>query len=343
MKRLLPRRSQPWIGFAVTVAIATSAVSARSQDPDRLTLQQIADEFKQVPCKNSERLEAVRRLFERMGANASDITTEKTGGVENVFVTRKTRSEETIIIGAHRDFVDLGCGAVDDWSGVVAIAYVYRAIGFVGHRKNMLFVAFDREEEGLTGSKAMVNAIKREDLPKYCAMINLDSFGLAQPSALERLSSNSLIALAQQLSESLQLPFTRLAISGADADSSSFLARRIPSITLSGLSSNWPSILHTTKDQKEIVNPVSVFAGYRLALSILKRIDDSSCDAFRSLAQDELRGCMVRLKRRSDGSEGYQLRVRLCVRPGAQQEVLCRKARLGTRNGRARRRWFFLR
>jgi Zn-dependent M28 family amino/carboxypeptidase len=281
MKRLRKKKLRSGIVIALAVAIAASAVRATSQDSDQLIVQEIANEFKQVPCKNSERSQAVRELFERMGAGATDIATAKIGGVENIVVSRKAQSEETIIVGAHRDFVDLGCGAVDNWSGVVAMAYVYRAIAKLGHRKNMVFVAFDREERGLIGSKAMANAIKKESLTQYCAMVNLDSFGLAQPFALENVSSSALMTLSQQLSDSLQIPFTRLAISGADADSSSFLARRIPSITLSGLSNNWSSILHTTKDQKEIVNPISVLAGYRLVLSLLKRIDDSPCDKFR--------------------------------------------------------------
>jgi aminopeptidase YwaD len=281
MKRLRQKKARSWMGIAVAVAIATSPVSARSQDSDQTIVQEIAKEFKQVPCKNSERLQSARALFEKMGAGASDIATVKIGGVENMVVSRKAPGEETIIIGAHRDFVDLGCGAVDNWSGVVALAYVYRAMGSLEHDKNLLFVVFDREERGLLGSKAMANAIRKEDLPQYCAMVNLDSFGLAPPSALEKMSSSSLMALAQQISDSLQIPFSRTTISGADADSSSFLARRIPSITLSGISKSWSSILHTTKDQQEIVNPVSVFAGYRLALSLVKRIDDSPCDAFR--------------------------------------------------------------
>jgi len=246
------------------------------------TVEQIQNEFDSVPCKKQERLPAVRALFEKMGAKTEDIQSQKTNGMENFVVRRSTNPPglDTIIIGAHYDFLGGGCGAIDNWTGIVTLAHLYRTIGKLSPRKNILFVAFDREEQGLVGSSAMARAIKKEEISHYCAMINLDSFGLAVPFALANVSSPSMIRLSEEVADQINVPFVTATISSADADSSSFVRRNIPAITLSGLSNDWDSILHSKKDQAGKIQPASVYFGYRIALSMWGRIDEAPCDAF---------------------------------------------------------------
>jgi len=55
-----------------------------------------------------------------------DISVSKLKNVENLVVTHKGTSDETIVIGAHYDFEERGCGAVDNWTGIVTIARLYR-------------------------------------------------------------------------------------------------------------------------------------------------------------------------------------------------------------------------
>jgi len=98
---------------------------------------------------------------------------------------------------------------------------------------------------------------------------------------LANTSSASLVRLSEEVAATLQIPFYRVSIGNADADSSSFLSKKIPAVTLSGLSKDWDSILHTNNDQAGKVQPVSVYLGYRLALSLWERIDQAPCDAFR--------------------------------------------------------------
>src|SRR5436190_23903483 len=101
-----------------------------SQTPQRQlivsTREEIGDEFKNVPCKNAERQAAVKALFERMGAPSSEITVEKIKSVENVVLRKKGLSDEKIIVGAHYDKVEDGCGAIDNWTGIVTIAHLYK-------------------------------------------------------------------------------------------------------------------------------------------------------------------------------------------------------------------------
>jgi Zn-dependent M28 family amino/carboxypeptidase len=181
----------------------------------------------------------------------------------------------------HYDFVDGGCGAVDNWTGIVSVAHLFRTIRTMPANKSLLFVAFGQEEKGLLGSKAMLKAIPKQEIPSYCAMINLDSFGLARPFALTNASSKSLVSLAMKRAEELKIPFPDSSIPGADADSSSFKAAGIPAVTLSGVSNDWRLILHTPNDQASQIISASVWIGYRLALTVWQSIDAAPCAAFR--------------------------------------------------------------
>ena len=267
------------ITFALFVSVCDTA--AAQQQLLISTPGEIAENFMHVSCNNKERLTEAKALFEKMEAPSSDIAVEKLPGVDNLVVRRQGSSEETIVIGAHYDFADLGCGAVDNWTGIVVVAHLYRTIRTVPTKKSVLFVAFGKEEKGLIGSRAMVKAIGKDQIAKYCAMINIDSFGLAAPFALAGSSSNKLMRLAEEVSKPMGISFETIRINEADADSSSFIAKKIPAVTLSGLSNEWQSILHTPFDQVKKVNSDSVYLGYRLALAMWSRIEEAACESFR--------------------------------------------------------------
>ena len=221
------------------------------------------------------------RLFGKAGALPAEVTEFSHRQVRNLVVRKPGASPETIVVGAHYDKTQLGCGAVDNWTGIVAMAHLYSTLRHVTPAKSLLFVAFDDEELGLVGSNAMVRSIPKEERAQYCAMVNLDSFGLATPQVLDNVSSKKLRNLAAELAESMSMPFDHARVEQAGADSTSFLRRGIPAVTLHGLSADWPSIIHTDGDQPSIVNPTSVYLGYRLALAVVARLDTMSCDAFR--------------------------------------------------------------
>lgn len=68
-----------------------------------------------------------------------------------------------IVVGAHYDTVRTSPGADDDASGTTAVLMVAEALsGMTQRRMNVLFVFFDQEEEGLFGSAAFVERLKRE-------------------------------------------------------------------------------------------------------------------------------------------------------------------------------------
>lgn len=255
---------------------------SQTRKPGFSTPEQIKEDIDGVPCKsNSDRLQAVKTLFQKMGATASDISIEKLDGVDNIVLRKQGSSPEIIVVGAHYDKVSHGCGAVDNWTGIVAIAHIYKTVKDMPLKKSALFVGFGREEEGLIGSKAMVKAIDKNQLTQYCAMINIDSLGLGIPQAENGISSRKLVTRAADLAKRMKIPFQQGSIFEANTDSSSFLEKKIPAIAIHGLSNEWRQVLHTHNDRVSKVNIQSVFMGYSLALALFGELENSSCDAFR--------------------------------------------------------------
>lgn len=282
------KRATPVLILLISLNAATASnLRAQTEGQARPTPafskpEQIKEDINAVPCKgNTERLKAVKALFEKMGAPASDISIEKTVNTENIVVRKSGSSPGLIVIGAHYDKVSAGCGAVDNWTGIVAMAHIYKTIKDLPLKKSVLFVGFGREEEGLVGSNDMVRAIEKGRLNDYCAMINIDSLGLGIPQADSGISDKKLLTRAVELAKRMGMPFQQTFILEGDSDSSSFRQRKIPAISFHGLSNEWKQVLHTNEDKLAKVNPMSVYMGYRLALALYGEVENAACEAFR--------------------------------------------------------------
>jgi hypothetical protein len=265
----------------LTVSSAAVAESSAAPALRISTVEEIRADLGLLGCGDESRYDTVSKLFTKAGAPSDHVQDFSHRQVRNLVVRKAGVSPETIVVGAHYDKTELGCGAVDNWTGIVAMAHLYSTLREVAHTKSLLFVAFDDEEQGLLGSHAMARSIPKHERARYCAMINLDSFGLSTPQVLDNVSSSRLRKVAAELAEAMNVPFDHARVDIAGADSTSFLRRGIPAITLHGLSADWLSILHTHEDQPSKVNATSVYLGYRLALALLARVDGMSCDAFR--------------------------------------------------------------
>lgn len=268
--------------FGVLFLAFTSSFAMSAQKSKLIisTEEQIREDIFSSPCKDNERLIAAKALFMKVGAQEKDILIEKLDNTENLIIRKQAQSQETIIIGAHYDKVPDGCGAIDNWSGIVAVAHVYRSLKDVPLQKNLIFVAFGKEEKGLLGSKAMVKAIKKEKIDQYCAMINIDSLGMAAPQVPVNLSSKTLANRAVEVAQRMKIPFNKVTINGG-ADSVSFTEKKIPAMTISAVGNGWEQVLHTNKDQVANVNTTSVYLGYRLVLGLVTELSELPCDVSR--------------------------------------------------------------
>jgi hypothetical protein len=74
------------------------------------------------------------------------------------------KPDEVVILGGHIDSWDLGTGATDDGTGIMAVLEAARALKAVGvkPRRTIRFVLFSGEEQGLHGSRAYVKAHENE-------------------------------------------------------------------------------------------------------------------------------------------------------------------------------------
>ena len=262
--------------------IANASVVIAQTNPAKVTEQSIKVDLDRVVCRDKERIEAVRQIFISKGANADDIVFAESKKVRNIIVTKKGKTSDIIVIGAHYDKVPDGCGAIDNWTGIVVLANLYAAFAPVETDKTLVFAAFGREEEGLIGSREMVKSIAKENRLKYCSMVNLDSFGLHYPQVLTNASNAKMTKFAKEIAAEVKMPFTEASLAGsADADSSSFLDGGIPAITFHGLSNKWPEILHSSNDKLEKVNIRAVYVAFQFAALYLNRLEPRPCAVFR--------------------------------------------------------------
>jgi hypothetical protein len=265
-----------WSSVSTTIGspVQTSTLTVSTQ-------QQLAIDVELSPCKNKERLNAVKSLFIKNGATEDEIAVEKFGGVENLIVRKKGKSADTIVVGAHYDKVTDGCGAIDNWTGIVALVHIYKSFKDYPNEKSMVFIAFGKEESGLEGSRALVKAIKNADVPSYCAMVNIDRLGMGGISIIDNVSSEPMCKLAVALAKRLELKIGRASLNNADTDSSSFVRKKIPAISITGIINGWEKVLHHDQDQVKQINMLGVYLGYWFALSLVDELQQLPCDAVR--------------------------------------------------------------
>ncbi len=122
----------------------------------------------------------IREQLERCGFAPRVHGTPATG--DNI-VASYGAGPRVVVVGAHYDSVEGSPGADDNASGVAALLEVARL--YAEHRAHesggappvrIDFVAFDREEEGLVGSRAYVAALRREAIDVR-GMMSLEMLG----------------------------------------------------------------------------------------------------------------------------------------------------------------------
>jgi len=272
------------LSLLIAGLLVTHAASARlvgSSDVTYSTEEQLAADVALSPCKNDDRFGAARELFSRCGANSENSSVVEAGKYKNFVATIPGTGSGTVVIGAHYDKAKEGCGAVDNWSGVTLVAHLYKTFHQMHPQRTFIFVAFGGEEVDLNGSRAMANAIPKAERSSYCAMINFDSFGLGRPQIIEEISSPKLTRLVAKIAEESKVPFSAATLGIGDSDSTSFKRVGIPAVTLHGLSNEWNRVIHTDNDKVSVIQPSSLYAGYVLAINVMKKVDSTDCAQLR--------------------------------------------------------------
>ena len=106
---------------------------------------------------------------------------------QNLIATKHPTSEvkdDIILIGAHYDSVDEAPGASDNASGTAVVLELARMFKAVPTSKEIRFLFFGAEEEGLHGSEKYVSALTKDEIKRSAAMFNLDMVGSADAGDL---------------------------------------------------------------------------------------------------------------------------------------------------------------
>jgi Iap family predicted aminopeptidase len=96
----------------------------------------------------------------------------------NVIARMEGSTQPKLIIGGHFDSVPGSPGANDNASGTAVTLELARELANTPFSKQIWFIAFDAEEDGLVGSRAFVVQAKPEFLRGLRAMLNFDMVGV---------------------------------------------------------------------------------------------------------------------------------------------------------------------
>ncbi len=117
----------------------------------------------------------------------------------NVVGTQAGTSDEVIVVGAHFDSVD-NPGADDNATGTALVLELARALSSFELERTVVYVAFDREEQGKVGSRAFVQERGEEVVFALTAdMIGQDH----GPYGYDLFSSDDSLPLVEDFAEAL--------------------------------------------------------------------------------------------------------------------------------------------
>ena len=171
----------------------------------------------------------------------------------------KRLKNEYIVVGSHYDHLGLGGqgsgsrrpdtlgvhpGADDNASGDAVVLELARHFKKVRSPRSMIFAFFGAEEQGLVGSKAFLEWMKKDDaqrinLPKdkngIVAMVNLDMVGRMRDNAMSVSgtgTSSDFKAMAEAAAEQVNLNISCTPDGYGPSDHASFVAQEIPVLFL---------------------------------------------------------------------------------------------------------------
>ncbi|MBN1573656.1 MAG: M28 family peptidase [Deltaproteobacteria bacterium] len=259
-------------------AAAVFAVPICGQEAEHLSA--IWEEFTDIPRSRGDRCTDIVGIFKRLGAN--EIHVERIEGGNgcpgNIIVPIDSNREDgggaggCIIVSSHLDMKGEGVGALDNYSGVLMMAALYKEIKGCELKHDFLFIAFDREEEGLLGSKAFVKG-SRYKPGKIHAVINFDCLGITLPHPWPEGSSDSLEELFVDVGEKFGHDLSPVSISYVRTDSVPFLKAGIPAITLDGIMPYDVFILDSKFDDPSVVDRNVFFQSYNILLEYILEVD----------------------------------------------------------------------
>jgi hypothetical protein len=185
--------------------------------------------FGAEPEQNRATADWLCGLFDSMG-----LRVERQGEYSNIVALPETSFKEAILVGAHYDSVPMCPGADDNGSAVAAMLGCAAACSLWRPVLPVVFVAFNREEDGLRGSRDFVESYLPEAaFGVRCAHI-LEMVGFASSA-----SGSQRVPTALPIKMSDKGDFLGLLANGRSAEAMNFVLRHagtyVPELPVTGL------------------------------------------------------------------------------------------------------------
>ena len=177
------------------------------------------------------------------------------------------KAGEVVIIGGHIDSWDLGTGATDNGTGIMAVLEAARALKAVGikPKRTIRFVLFSGEEEGLHGSRAYVKAHEKE-MPKVSGVLVHDmgtgrvkSIGLQGRYDLREIMEK----VVEPFKQAASLEELSMRTMGG-TDHLSFLPHGVPAFAVVQDEAEYRKTHHTESDTFDKVYPDEINQGAKV-------------------------------------------------------------------------------
>ena len=191
-------------------------------------------------------------------------------------------SNEKVIIGGHLDSWDLATGAIDNGIGsfsVMDIARTFKTLK-LKPRRTVEFVLFMGEEQGLLGSRAMVEAYKKAGkLDQVRYMMNLDMTN--NPMGINAFGRDDMMPLLKEIGSVMHLINPDFANTlnnqaGLHSDHQPFMIEGIPVV---GMNGNLPretlDCYHANCDRMNLVNKDQLTNTVRYSAMVLYALADA--------------------------------------------------------------------
>ncbi len=193
------------------------------------------------------------------------------GGERHDELRGSERPDEVVLVGGHLDSWDLATGATDNGIGAFSILDLARAMVASGQRpaRTIRFVLFMGEEQGLLGSRALVQHYRQHgQLGRIACMINLDmsgnprGFGVGGPAGWIPLM-NDICARIAAVDSSVFKGEVREGL-WLHSDHQPFLLAGVPVLNpLSDLGAHVYSCYHSSCDDIHLVEPQAMVNNVR--------------------------------------------------------------------------------
>ncbi|MFD2572597.1 M20/M25/M40 family metallo-hydrolase [Spirosoma soli] len=220
----------------------------------------------------------------------------------NVIATLKGSKypDEKIIVGGHLDSWDLATGAIDNGIGSFAIMDIARTFKTLKlkPKRTIEFVLFMGEEQGLLGSRAMVENLKKAgQLDKVRYMMNLDMTN--DPTGLNAFGRSDMVSFLNTVGETMKQVEPTFGNqmqnqAGLHSDHQPFMLEGVPVVGMNGhLAKDVLDCYHANCDRINLVNADQLKNTVRYSTMLLYALADADAIPTRRQTDTQTRDYLV--------------------------------------------------